>query len=226
MESFIAEVDLMPLSDIELILKDQLELYTENEIRVLQSAYEKKLREPTKGNQQPSWEEVCEQEGQEDSGEENKVDISSTELDAILRAKSICVTTTDISKPYEIISPIIYNTTNRGIFSSLYKRLLKKYSTSPYEELLIVPDLSPQKNRDGISLLSLFDFSMGFEGSVGQGNFDSAFYMSLAEIKLRASQLGGNAIVGLKVDFDLDTTNFGCFYLQMYGTVVKSLDNI
>ena len=73
----------------------------------------------------------------------------------------------------------------------------------------------------GVLLLSLFDVANGYEGDVGQNYFDIAYYMSIAEMKIRARQLGGDAIVGLRMDFDLDTTNMSAFYLQMYGTVVK-----
>lgn len=136
--------------------------------------------------------------------------------------KNIIVTTTDISEPYTVITPIIYNTSNRGVFSSLYSKLVNKYNDPLYKQLLISPELSPEKNYDiGLFLFSLFDASFQFEGSVGQGGFDRAFYMCVAEMKMRAYQLGGNAIIGMKMDFDLDTVNFSSFYLQMYGTVVK-----
>jgi|GEM_PF-3113706 len=144
----------------------------------------------------------------------------------MIAIKNIIVTTGDINKPYRIISPIIYNTTNRGIFSSLYEKLKTKYNDPFYKQLLITPELSPSKSFDGLSLLTLFDTSIGFEGNVGQQSFDPAFYMSIAEMKLRAHKMGGDGIVSYKIDFDLDTTNWGAFYLQAYGTVVKLDENI
>lgn len=87
---------------------------------------------------------------------------------------------------------------------------------------MITPELSPTNKFDGgVYLVSLLDTSFEFEGSIGQSGFDRAFYMCVAEMKMRAYQLGGNAIIGMKMDFDLDTTNASSFYLQMYGTVVK-----
>ena len=224
MEDFASEVDRMSFADIKLILKDQLELYSDSEIQILRYAYESKRHDPNEINTDPVWAEGIDF-SQEDDEKTYQIKISKEEYQSILLAKKIQVTTTDIHNKYEIISPIIYNTTNRGVFSSLYKKLLSKYKNSQYEELLGFPSLSPQTKTDGMALLTLFDLSAGFEGAVGQQSFDLAFYMSIAEMKLRAAELGGNAIVGLTMDFDLDTTNFGCFYLQMYGTVVKLLDS-
>lgn len=224
MEDFASEVNKMSLADIKLILEDQLDLYSDSEIQILRYAYENKLQDPNEINADPAWVEEIDF-SPEDDEETYQIKISKEEDQSILLAKKIQVTTTDIHNKYEIIAPIIYNTTNRGVFSSLYKKLLSKYKNTQYEELLSFPSLSPQTKTDGMALLTLFDLSAGFEGTVGQQSFDLAFYMSIAEMKLRASELGGNAIVGLKIDFDLDTTNFGCFYLQMYGTVVKRLDS-
>ena len=224
MEDFASEVNKMSLADIKLILEDQLDLYSDSEIQILRYAYENKLQDPNEINADPAWAEEIDF-SPEDDEETYQTKISKEENQSILLAKKIQVTTTDIHNKYEIIAPIIYNTTNRGVFSSLYKKLLSKYKNTQYEELLSFPSLSPQTKTDGMALLTLFDLSAGFEGTVGQQSFDLAFYMSIAEMKLRASELGGNAIVGLKIDFDLDTTNFGCFYLQMYGTVVKLLDS-
>lgn len=136
-------------------------------------------------------------------------------------AKKILVTTADLQEPYEVIAPIVYNTTNRGLLSSNYSNLEAKYCQEPFDQLVVAPELSPQKSGDGTLLISLFDPSFTFEGSVGQRHFDKAYYLCVAELKLRALQLGGDAIVGMRMDFDLDTTNWGAFYLQMYGTVVR-----
>jgi len=59
------------------------------------------------------------------------------------------------------------------------------------------------------------------EFSVGQSDFEAAFFVAVEELKKRASMMGANAIIGLKQDIDLDTNSFQYFYLQMYGTAVK-----
>ena len=139
------------------------------------------------------------------------------------KAISLPVTTADIHTPYEIIAPIIFTTTNRGVFSSAFTELKRKYEESPYKDILVMPTHSPYKSGAGlgVALGSLLDLSFSFEGNVGHRWFDLAFYMCVAEMKMRAIQLGGDAIIGMHLDFDLDTTDWGAFYLQMYGTVVK-----
>ena len=51
--------------------------------------------------------------------------------------------------------------------------------------------------------------------------FDSAFYISVEELKYRAYQLGADAIINMRQDIDLDTNMWQNFYMQMYGTAVK-----
>ncbi|MCF2554417.1 heavy metal-binding domain-containing protein [Faecalicatena contorta] len=61
------------------------------------------------------------------------------------------------------------------------------------------------------------------EWSVGQNDFEKAFYITVEELKKRAVILGADAIVCMRQDIDLDTNGFAYFYLQMYGTAVKYL---
>lgn len=124
------------------------------------------------------------------------------------------VTTTDIDSPYDIIGPIIYNTTNKGVsgvVSSAYEKLKIKYSDKPFCYLL----KTPKEKSVETSIL---------QRAAGQRDFDDAFYICVAEMKLRCVEMGGNAIVGFRMDFDLDTTNYSSFYLQVYGTAVKIKD--
>ena len=62
------------------------------------------------------------------------------------------------------------------------------------------------------------------ERSVGQNDFEKAFFVATQELKKRAVMLGGDAIVSMRQDIDLDTSGFQYFYLQMYGTVVKRIN--
>lgn len=137
------------------------------------------------------------------------------------KIRDIPVTTEDINKEYKILGPVVFNTTNRGVFSSVFNTLDEKYSRFPYDVLIVKPKSESLTSKNwGVFFLSLLDASAQFEGGVGQPCFDRAFYIALAEMKMRAAEMGGNAIIGMKMDFDLDTTNFGAFYLQMYGTAV------
>lgn len=142
-------------------------------------------------------------------------------IKAFERIREFPVTTEDLACKYKIVAPIIFNTTNRGVFASVYNKLEQQYSCMPHKILLVKPEMeSPAGSNLGILALSLMDASLQFEGSVGQRSFDQVFYIGLAEMKLRAAEMGANAIIGLRIDFDLDTTNYGAFYLQMYGTAV------
>lgn len=59
------------------------------------------------------------------------------------------------------------------------------------------------------------------EYSVGQSDFEKAFFVAVQELKKRARLVGADAIVSMRQDIDLDTSSFQFFYLQMYGTAVK-----
>ena len=59
------------------------------------------------------------------------------------------------------------------------------------------------------------------EFSVGQNEFDKAFFIAVEELKKRAARMGADAVIGMRQDIDLDTNAFTYFYLQMYGTAVK-----
>lgn len=59
------------------------------------------------------------------------------------------------------------------------------------------------------------------EWSVGQSDFEQAFFVATEELKKRAQMVGADAIVAMRQDIDLDTNGFAYFYLQMYGTAVK-----
>jgi uncharacterized protein YbjQ (UPF0145 family) len=59
------------------------------------------------------------------------------------------------------------------------------------------------------------------EWSVGQSQFEQAFFVAVQELKVRAAMLGADAVIAMRQDIDLDTEGFQFFYLQMYGTAVK-----
>ena len=67
------------------------------------------------------------------------------------------------------------------------------------------------------------------EGRVdmGQSDFEKAFFVAVKEIEKRAAVLGGDAVIGMRQDTDMEdpdtagSSGFVFFYLQMYGTAVK-----
>lgn len=124
------------------------------------------------------------------------------------------VTTGDLKSNYEIIGPVFFQITNKGLFGSALGTLVKKYK-SQIEE----------KKRKGTITGERADWGFLWgEWSVGQNDFEKAFFVAVEELKARAQMLGGNAIINMRQDIDLDTNGFAYFYLQMYGTVVKIKD--
>ena len=129
-------------------------------------------------------------------------------------SKNVIVTTGDIKQNYEIIGPVYFQVSNKGIFSNALSDLIAKYSS----------EIQEMKN-DGMMSEARADWGFLYgEWSVGQSQFESAFYVATQELKKRAAMLGGDAVICMRQDIDLDTNAFSYFYLQMYGTAVKFID--
>lgn len=130
------------------------------------------------------------------------------------KVNAVIVTTGDLKEDYEIIGPVFFQVSNKGIFSSTLSELVNKYSA----------EIEEMKNN---ALMSERRTDWGFlwgEYSVGQNDFEKAFFVATQELKKRALMLGGDAVVSMRQDIDLDTNGFQYFYLQMYGTVVKRIN--
>lgn len=130
------------------------------------------------------------------------------------KVNAVIVTTGDLKEDYEIIGPVFFQVSNKGIFSSTLSELVNKYSA----------EIEEMKNN---ALMSERRTDWGFlwgEYSVGQNDFEKAFFVATQELKKRALMLGGDAVVSMRQDIDLDTNGFQYFYLQMFGTVVKRIN--
>lgn len=126
-------------------------------------------------------------------------------------ARNIIVTTGDINREYEVLGPVYFQVSNKGVFSSAFSKLAKQYKD----------ELARLKKEGRVSKEKPdWGFLYG-EWSAGQSNFDKAFYIAVEELKKRAAILGADVIISMRQDIDLDTTAFQYFYLQMYGTAVK-----
>jgi hypothetical protein len=122
------------------------------------------------------------------------------------------VTTGDLRQEYDIIGPVYFQVSNKGIFSSSLSKLVKQYE----EELA-------QEKKHGQLTAPRADWGFLYgEWSVGQTDFEKAFFVAVQELKKRAAILGADAVIGMRQDIDLDTNAFQFFYLQMYGTAVKT----
>jgi len=125
--------------------------------------------------------------------------------------KSIIVTTGDINREYEILGPVYFQVSNKGLFSNAFSKLSKKYKAK----------IADRKKQGQIAQTRI-DWGIVYgEWSVGQTHFETAFYIAVQELKERAALLGADAIIFMRQDIDIDTSGFQFFYLQMYGTAVK-----
>ena len=129
---------------------------------------------------------------------------------------NIVVTTGDISSEYEIIGPVYFSLNNASIppFSQFDK--LAKFYSERIQTLMQVDQVNTPRMDWGI-LYGELSFDMG-------SKFDQAFFIAVEELKMRTHRIGGDAIIHLRQDIDLDTNGFQRFYLQMYGTAVKLKD--
>ena len=124
---------------------------------------------------------------------------------------TLIVTTGDVKQAYQILGPVYFQVSNKGIFSSSLSKLVKQYSA----------EIADAKKQGQVGA-SRTDWGVLYgEFSVGQSDFEKAFFIAVQELKKRASLLGADAVIGMRQDIDLDTTAFQFFYLQMYGTAVK-----
>ena len=69
-----------------------------------------------------------------------------------------------------------------------------------------------------------FGWLMLGEWSVGQNDFEAAFYIAVQELKKRAAIADADALICMRQDIDIDTNGFAFFYLQMYGTAVRFIN--
>ncbi len=124
----------------------------------------------------------------------------------------IIVTTTDLSYPYDVICPVYFQVSNKGLFSSALGRLQKQYKDE-------IDDL----RKKGVMNRNQLDLGVLWYGewSAGQTQFESAFFVATRELQKRAALVNAHAVVGMRQDIDLDSNGFQFFYLQMYGTAVR-----
>ncbi|MEA4892792.1 MAG: heavy metal-binding domain-containing protein [Peptococcaceae bacterium] len=123
----------------------------------------------------------------------------------------VIVTTGDIDKPYEILGPVYFQVSNKGLFGSALSKLVMQYQT----------EIKQMKNSGAMSDdRTDWGFLYG-EWSVGQSDFEKAFFIATEELKKRGEMVGADAIICMRQDIDMDTNGFAFFYLQMYGTAVK-----
>lgn len=158
--------------------------------------------------------EMMKSKAAKETAEERAADAKQRAAEYRQKVNAVIVTTGDLKEDYEIIGPVYFQVSNKGLFSSTLSDLVNKYSA----------EIEDMKNS---ALMSERRSDWGFlwgEYSVGQNDFEKAFFVATQELKKRALMLGGDAVVSMRQDIDLDTSGFQYFYLQMYGTVVKRIN--
>jgi len=131
------------------------------------------------------------------------------------KQRQVVVTTGDLKQPYQIIAPVYFQISNKGIFGSKFNSYLKRYS-----DLIAAMNARRQIDSGGGD----FGFLIG-EWSAGQSDFDKAFFIAVQVLKERTARLKGDAVICMRQDVDIDSTDFQFFYMQMYGTAVKILES-
>ena len=143
------------------------------------------------------------------------------------QSSSLIVTTGDLKCDYEILGPVFFQLNDAG-GGTTFRNYLNEYKQ-------MLADKANQRSNDQVSTLEMLGavanvlsiFAGGPQDRDLLGNnhtqFDAAFFIGVEELKYRAALLGGDAIIGMRQDFDLDTNGFQHFYLQLYGTAVKRI---
>ena len=130
--------------------------------------------------------------------------------DHLISISDVIVTTADLKQDYDVISPVFFQTSNKTtVFGSRWQSLVKKHSDRLQQASI------GYEGTIGDALHSLF------VNTPGNSEFHKAFFIGVGELQEMALKIGADAIVGVKIDFDLDTAGFQYFYFQMYGTAVK-----
>lgn len=121
-------------------------------------------------------------------------------------AHKIIVTTGDLKQDYEIIGPVYFQMSNKGVFSSHFSNLSKQYEAMLSE--LKTKGQVGETRFDDVGAFLLFG-----ELSVRQSDFDKAFFIAVQELKKRAAFIGADAIISMRQNMELDTTgsNFSIF---------------
>ena len=124
---------------------------------------------------------------------------------------NVLVTTGDINREYEILGPVYFQVSNKGVFGSALSSLVKKYK-----------DQIASMKKQGTMSQERSDWGFLYgEWSVGQSDFEKAFFVATEELKKRGEMVGADEIICMRQDIDMDTNGFAYFYLQMYGTAVR-----
>ncbi|MFA5479659.1 MAG: hypothetical protein WC337_06515 [Candidatus Muiribacteriota bacterium] len=122
----------------------------------------------------------------------------------------ITVTCENIEKPYTILETISFNISNIGPAASLFEELYNKLN---YEINRVMEYNASSSEKNLNFQYSNIDFKT---------DFDKAAVIGLHELKKKACLIEGDAIIGLKQNYNvLPQNGLRYFHYNIYGTVVK-----
>lgn len=125
----------------------------------------------------------------------------------------VIVTTGDLKRDYEILGPVYFQINNRPV------NLSGKNKLATMEEKY--KKLASKNTEERSSIMNTLFWGAVGEFGPADHKFKTAFYIAVEELKKQAEEIGGDAVIAMRQDIDLDTHGMQYFYLQMYGTVVK-----
>ncbi|WP_444350663.1 hypothetical protein, partial [Phascolarctobacterium succinatutens] len=134
--------------------------------------------------------EMMKSKAAKEAAEERAAEAKQRAAEYRQKVNAVIVTTGDLKEDYEIIGPVYFQVSNKGLFSSTLSDLVNKYSA----------EIEDMKNH---ALMSERRSDWGFlwgEYSVGQNDFEKAFFVATQELKKRAVMLGGDAVVSMRQD--------------------------
>lgn len=124
-------------------------------------------------------------------------------------SSNILVTNGDLPEDYEVIGPVFFQITNRRLFFSPLKKLIKKHTKN-------CRGGEEKQNAAG----NLWSRHYG-RWSLKQSGQEKAFFIAVEELKRRAAMLEADAVINVKQHITVNPYASGCFHLQIYGTAVK-----
>ena len=150
------------------------------------------------------------------------------EYDALLARltefKNVAITTADLKEPYKVVGPIMNYLSNMGVYADDYAQIKARYAKPPYDQLLITIAEFTEKNEDACKTAQrLFYGAINRNEEIQefQSELDTAAGICLAQLKLRAAAIGANAVVGVRIETEIDTSAPNLFFIKVYGTAVS-----
>jgi hypothetical protein len=129
----------------------------------------------------------------------------------------IILTTGDLKQAYTVLNPVFVQISNRGVLKNEFERLEAKYQV--YLKELKEQGVLPHEHKGKKD--SLHSDKSDLKSDIVGLRMEKAFYIAGEEIKEKAEKLGADAVVVMRYETDILSTNNSDFYLQMYGTAVK-----